>query len=79
MLKPVKIMGKLGEYKCIRLELTREKYSNGDKVYFNRKNYKGWKGPRVLLGKDERKVLVKQLTNITANKDWRLKSAEKTF
>ena len=28
------------------------KYSNGDKVFYRRKNFKGWKGPGVVPGQD---------------------------
>ena len=36
-----------------------ENYENGEQVYFKRKNYKGWKGPSVVLGKDGQTVIVK--------------------
>ena len=29
-----------------------ERYCNSDKVYYRRKNFKGWKGPDVVLGQD---------------------------
>ena len=35
------------------------KYSNGDKVYYKRKNFKGWKGPGVVLGQDGKFVLLR--------------------
>ena len=35
------------------------KYSNGDKVYYKRKNFKGWKGPGVVLGQDGQFVLLR--------------------
>ena len=34
-------------------------YEKGDKVYYRRKNYKGWKGPAVVLGQDGQYVLVR--------------------
>ena len=34
-------------------------YENGDRVYYRRKNFKGWKGPAVVLGKDGQFVLVR--------------------
>lgn len=34
-------------------------YKNGDKVYYRRKNVKGWKGPGVVLGQDGQMVLVR--------------------
>ena len=34
-------------------------YEKGDKVYYRRKNYKGWKGPAVVLGQDGQLVLVR--------------------
>ena len=34
-------------------------YNNGDKVYYRRKNFKGWKGPGVVLGVDGQFVLVR--------------------
>ena len=34
-------------------------YENGDRVYYQRKNFKGWKGPAVVLGKDGQFVLVR--------------------
>ena len=34
-------------------------YVNGDKVYYRRKNFKGWKGPAVVLGQDGQFVLVR--------------------
>ena len=33
-------------------------YNNGDKVYYKRKNFKGWKGPGIVLGQDGQFVLV---------------------
>ena len=36
-----------------------ERYCNGDKVYYIRNNFKGWKGPGVVLGQDEQYVLVR--------------------
>ena len=35
------------------------KYSNGDKVYYKRINFKGWKGPGVVLGQDGQFVLLR--------------------
>ena len=35
------------------------KYSNGDRVYYRRKDYKGWKGPAVVLGQDGQFVLLR--------------------
>ena len=35
------------------------RYDNGDKVYYKRKNTKGWKGPGVVLGQDGKFVLVR--------------------
>ena len=35
------------------------KYVNGDRVYYLRKNFKGWKGPAVVLGQDGQFVLVR--------------------
>ena len=35
------------------------KYSNGDKVFYRRKNFKGWKGPGVVLGQDGLFVLIR--------------------
>ena len=34
-------------------------YQNGESVYYRRKNFKGWKGPGVVLGKDGQTVLIK--------------------
>ena len=34
-------------------------YDNGDKVYYRRKNFKGWKGPATVLGQDGQFVLVR--------------------
>lgn len=34
-------------------------YKNGDKVYYKRKQYKGWKGPATVLGKDGQCVKIK--------------------
>lgn len=34
-------------------------YKNGDKVYYRRKNFKGWKGPGVVLGQDGQLVLIR--------------------
>ena len=34
-------------------------YEKGDKVYYRRKNYKGWKGPAIVLGQDGQLVLVR--------------------
>ena len=36
-----------------------EIFENGDKVYFRRKETKGWKGPAVVLGKDGQFVLIR--------------------
>ena len=36
-----------------------ESYCNGDKVYHRQKNFKGWKGPGVVLGQDGQYVLVR--------------------
>ena len=36
------------------------KYSDGDKVFYQRKNFKGWKGPGVVLGQDGQFVLIKR-------------------
>jgi transposase InsO family protein len=36
-----------------------ETYESGDKVYYRRKGYKGWKGPGVVIGKDGQTVLIK--------------------
>lgn len=36
-----------------------EVYQNGDKVYYKRKDYKGWKGPGIVLGKDGQLMLVR--------------------
>lgn len=35
------------------------KYGNGDKVYYKRKSFKGWKGPGVVLGQDGQFVLLR--------------------
>ena len=35
-------------------------YVNGDKVFYRRKNVKGWKGPAVVLGQDGQFVLLRQ-------------------
>jgi hypothetical protein len=35
------------------------RYSNGDKVYYRRKNFKGWKGPAVVLGQDGQSVAIR--------------------
>ena len=35
------------------------KYSNGDRIYYKRKNFKGWKGPAIVLGQDGQFVLVR--------------------
>ena len=35
------------------------RYSTGDKVYYRRKNFKGWKGPAVVLGQDGQSVTVR--------------------
>ena len=35
------------------------KYETGDRVYYKRKNVKGWKGPAVVLGQDGKFVLVR--------------------
>ena len=35
------------------------KYSNGDRIYYRRKNFKGWKGPATVLGQDGQFVLVR--------------------
>ena len=34
-------------------------FMNGDKVYYRRKNFKGWKGPAVVLGQDGQFVLIR--------------------
>jgi transposase InsO family protein len=34
-------------------------YENHDKVYYRRKNFKGWKGPGVVLGQDGQFVLIR--------------------
>ena len=34
-------------------------YEKGDKVYYRRKNYKGWKGPAIVLGQEGQLVLVR--------------------
>ena len=34
-------------------------YSNGDRVYYRRKKFKGWKGPAVVLGQDGQCVAVR--------------------
>ena len=39
-----------------------EIYENGEIVYYRRKNYKGWKGPATVLGKDGQCVVVKHGT-----------------
>ena len=36
-----------------------EIYENGDKIYFKRKSFKGWKGPGIVIGKDGQTVVVK--------------------
>jgi hypothetical protein len=36
-----------------------EVYENGDKVFYRRKNYKGWKGPGTVIGRDGQTVLIK--------------------
>ena len=36
-----------------------ERYCNNDKVYYRRKNFKGWKGPGVVLGQDRQYILVR--------------------
>ncbi|XP_057305251.1 uncharacterized protein LOC130642182 [Hydractinia symbiolongicarpus] len=36
-----------------------ETYLNGEKVFYKRKNTKGWKGPGVVLGQDGQMVLVR--------------------
>ena len=36
-----------------------EVYENGEKVYYRRKNFKGWKGPAVVIGVDHQMVLVR--------------------
>ena len=36
-----------------------EVYDNGEKVYYRRKNFKGWKGPAVVIGVDHQMVLVR--------------------
>ena len=35
-----------------------ERFCNGDKVYYRRKNLKGWKRPGVVLGQDRQYVLL---------------------
>lgn len=34
-------------------------FNNGDKVYYRRKNFKGWKGPGVVLGQEGQFVLIR--------------------
>ena len=34
-------------------------FVNGEKVYYRRKNYKGWKGPAVVLGQERQFVLIR--------------------
>ena len=34
-------------------------YINGDRVYYRRKDYKGWKGPAVVMGADGQFVLIR--------------------
>lgn len=41
-----------GELSGIACPYTDVVYTNGDNVYYYRKNYKEWKGPAVILGKD---------------------------
>ena len=36
-----------------------ETYQSGDKVYYQRKGYKGWSGPGVLIGKEGQTVMIK--------------------
>ena len=36
-----------------------ENYEIGEKVFYRRKNFKGWKGPAVVLGKDEKFILIR--------------------
>ena len=36
-----------------------EQFTNGDKVYYRRNNFKGWKGPATVLGNDGKVVLVR--------------------
>lgn len=39
-----------------------DEYENGEKVYFKRKDFKVWKGPGVVMGKDSiSKVWLKSL------------------
>ena len=59
-----KVIFKLSQAKHIRRALRHnvrtyadERYCNGDKVYYRRKNFKGWKGPGVVLGQDGQYVL----------------------
>ena len=33
-------------------------YINGDRVYYQRKDFKGWKGPALVLGQDGQYVLI---------------------
>ena len=44
--------------KRIRRAYADERYCEGDKVYYRRKNFKGCKGPGVVLGQDGQYVLV---------------------
>ena len=41
-----------------------ERYENGESVYYRRKNYKGWKGPGKVIGKDGQTVIVKHGSSI---------------
>ena len=34
-------------------------FVNGDKVYYRRKNFKGWKGPAVVLGQEGQFILIR--------------------
>ena len=37
-----------------------ERYEQGDKVYFKRKDYRGWKGPAIVLGSERNFVLIRE-------------------